>query len=118
MKQLCDRMADVLGESLHTGSAVTDLSLLLKEYDKVISTLPAYVLSGLVDEPLRTCLQSIEYAPIAVVVLNFNEQVDVPQGFGYLVASNQEQPILGCVFRSEEHTSELQSLMRNSYAVF
>src|SRR3546814_7724913 len=66
MKQLCDRMADVLGESLHTGSAVTDLSLLLKEYDKVISTLPAYVLSGL---------------------------------------------------RSEEHTSELQSLMRISYAV-
>src|SRR3546814_10848720 len=24
----------------------------------------------------------------------------------------------GCTFRSEEHTSELQSLMRNSYAVF
>src|SRR3546814_19817108 len=82
MKQLCDRMADVLGESLHTGSAVTDLSLLLKEYDKVISTLPAYVLSGLVDEPLRTCLQSIEYAPIAVVVLNFNEHVDVLKGVG------------------------------------
>src|SRR3546814_10783245 len=26
--------------------------------------------------------------------------------------------LLGCVFRSEEHTSELQSLMRISYAVF
>src|SRR3546814_6615656 len=27
-------------------------------------------------------------------------------------------PLRLCVFRSEEHTSELQSLMRNSYAVF
>src|SRR3546814_2008250 len=27
-------------------------------------------------------------------------------------------PPSGCVFRSEEHTSELQSLMRISYAVF
>src|SRR3546814_4561293 len=26
--------------------------------------------------------------------------------------------LFGIVFRSEEHTSELQSLMRNSYAVF
>src|SRR3546814_10020457 len=26
--------------------------------------------------------------------------------------------VAACIFRSEEHTSELQSLMRNSYAVF
>src|SRR3546814_9807739 len=26
--------------------------------------------------------------------------------------------LLGCIYRSEEHTSELQSLMRISYAVF
>src|SRR3546814_7372922 len=35
---------------------------------------------------------------------------------GHLVLTNLEE--LGCVRRSEEHTSELQSLMRNSYAVF
>src|SRR3546814_2046278 len=28
------------------------------------------------------------------------------------------RPIASCALRSEEHTSELQSLMRNSYAVF
>src|SRR3546814_9847093 len=31
---------------------------------------------------------------------------------------NSDQPINGFYYRSEEHTSELQSLMRISYAVF
>src|SRR3546814_2968519 len=38
-----------------------------------------------------------------------------------LVAGGEHQPRRGCfgrVQRSEEHTSELQSLMRSSYAVF
>src|SRR3546814_6343114 len=35
---------------------------------------------------------------------------------GYLVAGGVS--ILSAYLRSEEHTSELQSLMRNSYAVF
>src|SRR3546814_9448737 len=30
----------------------------------------------------------------------------------------QQRGVFGSPFRSEEHTSELQSLMRNSYAVF
>src|SRR3546814_5681422 len=30
----------------------------------------------------------------------------------------EDQPLVGFVDRSEEHTSELQSLMRRSYAVF
>src|SRR3546814_4144576 len=34
------------------------------------------------------------------------------------ISSNSEATLLGCYYRSEEHTSELQSLMRISYAVF
>src|SRR3546814_5237991 len=33
-------------------------------------------------------------------------------------AAGWDQDITGCLSRSEEHTSELQSLMRISYAVF
>src|SRR3546814_4448129 len=33
-------------------------------------------------------------------------------------AAQQQQGRFGRLLRSEEHTSELQSLMRNSYAVF
>src|SRR3546814_1491000 len=34
------------------------------------------------------------------------------------MANDREQPMIVHLFRSEEHTSELQSLMRISYAVF
>src|SRR3546814_1879785 len=43
--------------------------------------------------------------------------VVVIEGFGDAVGVGQ-QAIAGCQPRSEEHTSELQSLMRISYAVF
>lgn len=101
MQELCDRLAASLADSLRLETTVSSLDPLLAAYDKVISTLPAYVLAGMVAEPLRTCLQSVEYAPIAVVALNFNEKLDVPEGFGYLVGSNQEQPILGCIFNDQ-----------------
>lgn len=101
MQQLCNRLAEELAGSLKLGTEVAALSPLLEKYDKVISTLPAFLLAGMVDEPLKTCLQSVEYAPIAVVALNFNEKLEVPEGFGYLVASNQEQAVLGCIFNDQ-----------------
>src|SRR5690606_7993310 len=90
MQELCDRLADELGPSLHLDTTVSSLEPLFGKYDRVISTLPSYVLSGLVPEPLRTCLQSVEYAHIAPVLLNIEDELEVPEGFGYLVASNQE----------------------------
>src|SRR3546814_4689901 len=39
-------------------------------------------------------------------------------GIGEKLSPTQPFPKLPKPFRSEEHTSELQSLMRNSYAVF
>lgn len=101
LQELCKRLANELEGSIHLETTVTSLEPLTASYDKVISTLPAYVLSGLVEEPLRTCLQSVEYAPVALVALNFNEKLEVPEGFGYLVASNQEQAILGCIFNDQ-----------------
>src|SRR3546814_4324872 len=38
--------------------------------------------------------------------------------FGYLASPAQWKPVPAAGCRSEEHTSELQSLMRTSYAVF
>src|SRR3546814_3836872 len=51
----------------------------------------------------------------AVAVHDFGQLVDKPVGIAILVAMLQR---IGERIRSEEHTSELQSLMRNSYAVF
>src|SRR3546814_3894961 len=51
---------------------------------------------------------------IGNVVVRFGREGDVPLPFDYF---NEGKPRLA-VWRSEEHTSELQSLMRISYAVF
>src|SRR3546814_8080214 len=46
-------------------------------------------------------------------------KANVPGGTqGALVSLDRDGAVLAMVGRSEEHTSELQSLMRNSYAVF
>src|SRR3546814_9689326 len=44
--------------------------------------------------------------------------LDLSQGGEVQPTRDLRIPILGRIFRSEEHTSELQSLMRISYAVF
>src|SRR3546814_4641960 len=48
------------------------------------------------------------------------ESYDWQQGvfLGSIMSSEKTTAAAGTVGRSEEHTSELQSLMRNSYAVF
>lgn len=101
MQQLCRRLAASLDDHLKLGTETPDIDSLTENYDKVISTLPAYVLGGMLEEPLKMCLQSVEYAPVAVAALNFNEKLDLPEGFGYLVASNQRQAILGCIFNDQ-----------------
>lgn len=116
MQELTDSLASQLSEHLRLESGVTSLEPLLSSYDKVISTLPAYVLSELTSEPLRTCLRSISYAPMAVVVLNFDEQLEVPAGFGYLIPSNQEQAILGCIF-NDQTFPELSAGKGSSFSV-
>src|SRR3546814_1812972 len=48
----------------------------------------------------------------------FDAQADRVIGLGRHVGQQLAQPVDDAVGRSEEHTSELQSLMRISYAVF
>src|SRR3546814_1292585 len=42
----------------------------------------------------------------------------VPAGWGAPLHAKLDSELAAAMMRSEEHTSELQSLMRNSYAVF
>src|SRR3546814_5899941 len=55
-----------------------------------------------------------------LVLANFNNLQGLKPvgGNAWAETSESGQPILGQPGRSEEHTSELQSLMRHSYAVF
>src|SRR3546814_1892046 len=52
----------------------------------------------------------LKQTPKGVVVIEVNDYPSINQG--------EEDAVLKDDLRSEEHTSELQSLMRNSYAVF
>src|SRR3546814_4461754 len=67
---------------------------------------------------MLTALQAVERSPAAAaigyeVVINSDEEVS-SLGSAHLIAAAAR----GKAARSEEHTSELQSLMRISYAVF
>src|SRR3546814_8053117 len=88
--------------------------------------------SALIDREGRmiwACLPRVDGEPIFSALLSDDDYAD-PQARGYwaielegVTSITQEYvrntPILRTrQMRSEEHTSELQSLMRNSYAVF
>src|SRR3546814_1208674 len=56
---------------------------------------------------------------VGVVGANaLTEDLHAAAGAGRFHHGGGEAGLVGELFRSEEHTSELQSLMRNSYAVF
>src|SRR3546814_3158691 len=63
---------------------------------------------------------TLEFLPVALVGIEIDKQWMPLTG---PVIGRQQQPVVAILVfarfaRSEEHTSELQSLMRNSYAVF
>jgi oxygen-dependent protoporphyrinogen oxidase len=77
------------------GSVVLTFEAEQKEFDTVFLTLPSNVLQKLgvgVHIPL---------ASVTVVNVGFKKQVLKEEGFGYLVAKKQKEPILGVVFDSE-----------------
>src|SRR3546814_10636659 len=62
-----------------------------------------------------------EYEPLQVLGLQAPEPMVTADGHGNFESAGFERALgfyLDTIRRSEEHTSELQSLMRNSYAVF
>src|SRR3546814_1739396 len=92
-----------------------------------MTTEPIYILSG-----VRTAIGDFggglkDFAPAALGKLVIEEAVKragvTPSDVGHVVMgqvtqSDPKDAYLARVARSEEHTSELQSLMRISYAVF
>jgi len=71
-----------------------------KDFDRVISTVPAPVAAEMGDGLLGRLLRQIPTAPVAVVPLIFDEPLDVPDVFGFLVPRGQGLRILGALYDS------------------
>src|SRR3546814_6730935 len=75
-----------------------------------ISRTPAIFLPA--ENPLRYTILHI------IAVGRHNDMAGAGEGAQSLDRRHQFHAVVGGIARSEEHTSELQSLMRTSYAVF
>src|SRR3546814_1915927 len=78
------------------------------------TTLFRSVHSGRVQRLLHRPARSARWASGVSVARGSFEAWETPPGLGKTARTTRR----GCARRSEEHTSELQSLMRSSYAVF
>lgn len=71
--------------------------------DHVFCTLPATKIAPFFDtihQELATLLMSISCASVATVNVGYHRTVLKKKGFGYLIPSQEEENILGCVFDS------------------
>jgi len=69
--------------------------------DKLTLALPSFAAATLTNDispELSDALAEIPYVDVAVVNLEFKGDILKEEGFGFLVPSNQPQPILGCIF--------------------
>ncbi|SMO32135.1 protoporphyrinogen oxidase [Solitalea koreensis] len=72
-----------------------------ESFDLIVSTIPSYQLSKATNPQLSALLNQIAYSPMAVCNLGYHKKANPHTGFGYLVATNQQQPILGCLFNDQ-----------------
>jgi oxygen-dependent protoporphyrinogen oxidase len=72
--------------------------------DRVISALPADEISRLTQIAL-----DVPYRSIWVVHLGFSQKLLKQKGFGYLIPTEEEEPLLGMVWDSEIFSSETQT---------
>jgi len=71
--------------------------------DKLVLALPSFKAAPLVQGvscELSSLLASIPFVDVAVVNIEYKGKVLDHQGFGFLVPSNQPEPILGCIYDS------------------
>lgn len=69
--------------------------------DHLISTLPMPAFASLVgNDLLSRNLNALQYATVAVVNLGYRQSVLKKEGFGYLIPSEENDSILGCVWDS------------------
>lgn len=87
------------------------------EADRVISTLPAGVFANIIreeDAKLAEMLSSIEYADMAVINLEYDNETVSQRGFGFLVPSCEPLDILGVTFDSQvfpQHTKKGSTIL-------
>lgn len=71
-------------------------------YDKVVLSTPSFVSARLLKEDieLSELLKSIEYTPVAVVALGYDELEHPMDGFGFVTTRRSKAPILGATWDS------------------
>ena len=77
-------------------------------FDELVSTIPAYSIAAYTDSKLSELLQSIHYAPIAVLNIKLPKKAIDFDGFGFLVPSSENSVVLGMVANSNtfpEHST-------------
>ena len=74
-------------------------------YDELVSTIPAHQLSSYVKKDLSEVLDSISYAPVAVLNLILPKSELEFDGFGFLVPSKEKSVVLGMVANSNTFPS-------------
>ncbi|MGM0546472.1 MAG: protoporphyrinogen oxidase [Bacteroidota bacterium] len=117
LQQLPLAIAKTLGDAVQTKTTIQSLhqehgqwiinatrenEAITVEHDIIISTLPAQVLSSVINIPERKVLSNIPYAPLSVVVLGFSsDQIQHPlDGFGMLIPEVEQYQTLGTLFSS------------------
>ncbi|MDG2164860.1 MAG: protoporphyrinogen oxidase, partial [Flavobacteriales bacterium] len=78
-------------------------------FDELVSTIPAYSIAAYTGVKLSALLQSINYAPIAVLNMKLPKSAIDFDGFGFLVPSSENSVVLGMVANSNtftEHTTD------------
>jgi oxygen-dependent protoporphyrinogen oxidase len=78
-----------------------------ESFDKVVLSTPAYESAQIlkdIDENISQMLKSIEYSPISVVGLGYNELPHDLKGFGLLTTSSAKKEILGVLWDSSIFT--------------
>ena len=73
-------------------------------FDELVSTIPAYSIAAYTDSKLSALLQSIHYAPIAVLNMKLPKAAIDFDGFGFLVPSSENSVVLGMVANSNTFT--------------
>src|SRR3546814_1175987 len=97
------------------------LTELVKEHVRTRITNGELMLGEALSENVLAAQLGISKTPVreALLQLKLEGLVDIqPQRGSFVFTMAPEEAAELCQYRSEEHTSELQSLMRISYAVF
>ncbi len=114
MGQFIQALAHSLSENILNPAHITSITHSTAGYniitadntfsaDMIVSTIPAFGLADLIHDniELSDVLKKIFYAPIAVISLAYEGNINPLQGFGYLVPHSENQKILGVLWNDQ-----------------